>query len=125
MEGMIELQSTNYANVTDKSLKWEILKMEMRDAIIAFSITQAYYRKEYENQLNFNLKKIDELLEQNVTNALLVELMTVNIEIENSNAIKTEGFRIRSKAMFIEHNEIGSKLFIGLERRNSNIKNIT
>lgn len=125
MKGMIELQSTNYGNVTDKSLKWELLKMEMRDAIIAYSKTQAYYRKEYENQLNLKLKKIDELLEQNVTNALLAELMTVNNEIKNINAIKTEGCRIRSKAMFIEHNERGSKLFIGLERRNSNIKNIT
>ena len=44
----------------------------------------------------------------------------VKEELEKINAVKTEGCSIN-----VEHNEKNSKFFIGLEKRNSNIKNIT
>jgi len=125
MQGMIEHLSKKYENIADKSLKWELIKMDIRKETIAYSKVQCGLKREHENNLNENYYKINVLLETNPTDVLQTELLSIKSELEVINAIKTEGYRIRAKALHIEHNEKGSKYFIGLEKRNANIKNIT
>ena len=43
---------------------------------------------------------------------------------EKYNAIKAAGYQTRAKAKHIEQNEKGSKYFIGLEKRNTNMNDI-
>ena len=125
MEGMINLQINNFKDITNNSLKWELIKMEIRTATIAYSKTQANLRNQYEKQLNEQLIRIDDMIQANYSETLLNQYNTVKEDLEKINAMKTEGQRIRSKAIYVEHNEKGSKFFIGLEKHNANIKNIT
>ena len=125
MRGFIIMQIKNLANIEDCSLKWELIKMEIRNATISYSKTQAQLRKEYENQLSARYQTLHDLLEDKYTDELLAEFIYVKMEIEKINAIKTEGARIRSKAIFVEQNEKSSRLFLNLEKRSASLKNIT
>ena len=45
--------------------------------------------------------------------------------LEEINSLKTEGIKVRAKAMDVEYNEKSSNYFLNVEKRNANIKNIT
>ena len=125
MRGIIAMHCNLLKNMTNKSLKWEIVKMELRNATVSYSKTQAFYTKEYENQLSKEFQNLAETLEKKRSLELENRYLLIKQEIEKLNAIKTEGLRIRAKATVIEYNERGSKYFTSLEKRNANLKNIT
>ena len=125
IKGFILMQLNDFKNVQNCSLKWELIKMEIRNATISYSKTQAYLRREYENELHSRYQEVHDLLEAQYVVEIHAEFMHIKDEIENINAIKTEGARIRSKAIYVEHNEKNSKFFINLEKKNACIKNIT
>ena len=119
------MHSVSLKDMTNKSLKWELIKMEIRKATLAYSKTQASLNKEYENLLVIEYQELTEKIEKQQTEELEKKLLTVKDKLEKYNAVKAEGYRIRAKANHIEHNEKGSKYFISLEKHNANIKNIT
>ena len=125
MNGIITMHSDSLKDMANKSLKWELIKMEIRNATLKYSKTQASLNKEYENNLVAEYQVLTETIEKQYTDAIEKRLLTVKSELEKYNAIKAEGYRIRAKAHHIEHNEKGSKYFLSLEKRNANIKNIT
>ena len=99
--------------------------MEIRSATISYSKTQAYFRKEYENELHNRFEILDLIMESSPSDETRLDFETVKDELLSINALKTEGHRIRSKAEFIEYNERAISFFFNLEKRNSAIKNIT
>ena len=125
MEGMINLQINNFKDITNDSLKWELIKTEIRTATMAYSKIQANLKNHYEKQLNEQLIIIDDMIQVNFSETLLIQYNLFKEELEKINAVRTEGQKIRSKAIYVEHNEKGSKFFIGLEKHNANMKNIT
>ena len=125
MKGIITLNIELLKDVLNKSLKWEIIKMEIRKATLSYSKTQASLKRDYENQLNAEYNNLTISIEQQCTIEKEIQLYAIKNELLQINALKTEGYRIRSKAQHIEFNERGSKFFINLEKRNANLKNIT
>ena len=125
MKGIIEMNCTKYTELTDLSLKWELIKMAIRKATIDYSKVQANLTKEHENNLMADYIKSTIDLEKDYSEQAELKHVQTKYEIEKINSIKAEGQRIRSKANFIEYNEKGSKYFINLEKRNANLKNIT
>ena len=125
MKGILTMHSKSLNDMTNKSMKWELIKMEIRKAPTTYSKTQAYFNKEYENNLVSEYDAITKLIEKQHTEVLEERLLEVKSKIEKFNAIKAEGQRIRAKAMHIEQNERSTKYFLSLEKRNANIKNIT
>ena len=107
-----------------KARNGNLLKMEKRNATLKYSKTQAYYNKEYENNLVTEYQVVTEMIEKQHTEELEKRLLIIKNALEKYNAIKNAGYQTRAKAKHIEQNEKGSKYFIGLEKRNANIKNI-
>jgi len=99
--------------------------MEIRNATSVYSKTQAILKREYEYNLQENFQIISENIDKNHCEEKEIILAKVKDELEKINAIKTEGYRVRSKAEFIEHNERSSTFFFNLEKKNALIKNIT
>ena len=112
-------------DLDNDSLEWELLKMEIRKATSVYSKIQALLNREYENNLQEEFKLCSENIDKRPDNENETKLSKIKEEIEKINAIKTEGYRVRSKAEFIEHNERSSKFFLNLEQQNAIIKNIT
>ena len=125
MKGIIAMHTDALKYLEDCSLKWELIKMEIRSATISYSKVQASHRREYENDLNGRYTVAHSLLEKSFTDENFANVNFLKNEIEKINALKTEGARIRSKATFVEQNEKNSRFFINLEKKNAAIKNIT
>ena len=58
MKGIIALNCNFLKDVLNESLKWELIKMEIRNATISYSKTQASLKREYENQLNSEYNRL-------------------------------------------------------------------
>ena len=125
IKGIIDMHCLKLKDMKNKSLKWELIKMEIRNATIVYSKTQAYLKHEYENDLNKEYQVTSKLVELNYSEEREIQLTVIKNKLEQINSIKTEGYPIRARADFIENYEKGSKNFINLEKRNANIKNIT
>jgi len=125
IRGIILMHRESLKDLNNESLKWELLKMQIRNATTVYSKTQASLKREYENNLHQKFKEINEATDQEHSEENETHLLAIREELEKINAIKTEGHRVRSKAQFIEHNERSSKYFLNLEKRNAIIKNIT
>ena len=91
-------------DVDNDSLAWELIKMEIRNATSVYSKTQAILKREYEYNLQETFQIISENIDKDHSEEKETILAKIKDELENINAIKTEGYRVRSKAEFIEHN---------------------
>lgn len=125
LKGVIDMKKTEFENINNPCLKWELMKMHLRNYIIGYSKTQSKLRNVYENDLNDEYDSVSEKYDKDPTATLYNRLETLRIDIEKINAIKTEGVKIRSKAIHIEQNEKSSKYFLNLETKNAKISNIT
>ena len=125
MKGIITLNCNLLKEVPNESLKWELMKMEIRKATMSYSKTQSSLKRDYEDQLISEYNNITLRIEQKYTIEKATQLASIKDELIQINALKTEGYRIRSKAQHIEFNERGSKFFLNLEKRNAVLKNIT
>ena len=125
IRGIILMHRESLKDLNNESLKWELLKMQIRNATTVYSKTQASLKREYENNLHQKFKEINEVIDQEHSEENETNLLAIKEKLEKINAIKTEGHRVRSKAQFIDHNERSSKYFLNLEKRNAIIKNIT
>ena len=54
------MNSVSLKDMTNKSLKWELIKMEIRKATLTYSKTHASLNKEYENLLVIEYQKLTE-----------------------------------------------------------------
>ena len=124
MKGITVMHCKELNEIANKSLKLEMIKMEIRNATLKYSKTQAYYNKEYEINLANEYQVLTEMIEVQFTETLEKRLMRIRNELEKYNAIKAAGYQIRAKPKNIEQIEKGSNYFLSLEKWNANIKNI-
>ena len=123
MKGKIESYKTEYANLENYSLKWEIIKMAIRNDTTAYAITQAKLQRQYEYELYYKLQLLTQIEDQNLD--IVHQCDEIKAELEQINAIKVEGARIRSHSLHTEDNEKCTKYFLNLEKRKSKMVNIT
>ena len=114
-----------HKSIENSSLKWELIKMSLRHACIDFSKEKAKITHKIENDLRKKLETLNKELDVTSDNEVLIRFNETKAELERINAIKTEGYKIRSKAEIIEQDEKGTKYFLNLEKRNAKLKNIT
>ena len=122
---LIQDLKEQYSTVENHSLKWELIKMDLRHACIEFSKQKAKMTQKIENDLKKTLETLNKELDATSNDEILQRFNETKAELERINAIKTEGYKIRSKAEIIEQNEKGTKYFLNLEKRNAKLKNIT
>ena len=122
----IPLFKNKYSDVQNLSLKWDLIKMEIRGFTIKFSKIKAKRRRNEESILQ---NKANQLLEQTEKNPsdkkLLNELYATNLRLRALMHQKTKGAILRSKARRQEQGEHNTKYFLNLEKRNHCRKTVT
>ena len=122
----IPLFKNKYSDVQNASLRWDLIKIEIRGFTIKFSKIKAKRRRNEEQILQ---KKANQLLEQTEQNPsgkkLLNELYPTNLRLRALMHQKTKGVILRSRARWQEQGEHNTKYFLNLEKRNHCRKNVT
>ena len=99
-------------NISDKQIRWEYLKFEIRKLSIEFSKETAKKEKLETMFLENKLK----VLESNLNYLQNPEYIEHKNNLENIYQKKVNGLRIRSKSEWYEHGEKSSKFFLNLEK---------
>ena len=98
--------------ITDKHLRWEFLKYEIRKFTIHFSKKCVKEENKDQNFLEKELKK----LEKSLTNLQANEYyLGRKQKLQNIYTKKVNGIRIRSKCNWYENGEKSTKFFLNLE----------
>ena len=122
----ITLYKNKYADVEDLSLKWDLLKMEIRGFTIKYSKIKAKKRKTEEVILQHKANKLLQKSAKNPSDKqLLNELYATKSRLETIMRQKTKGVIIRSKARWREQGERNTRYFFNLEKRNQSRKAVT
>ena len=111
-----------YADLKDKQLLWELIKMEMRMKAIRYSKEKRYKLKKHELTLQKELQDLDnkicntnfETLDQNV----LVEYEAAKEELKKIYENRGKEAIFRSKAKWLEQGQKPTKYFFNLEKTN-------
>ena len=99
--------------ITDKHLRWEFLKYEIRKFTINFSKKRGKDENKDRNFLEKELKK----LEKNLNNLQINEYyLGCKQKLQNICTKKVNGIRIRSKSNWYENEEKSTKFFLNLEK---------
>ena len=119
-----------YSELTGKRLFWEMLKMEIRTAIISFSKNLAKFTKSREMEITRRLQMLDEFIcnyfHSPDIDQVLNEFDDLKTELQTIYTRKGNAAIFRSKCRWVENGERPTKYFFNLlERRNYNKKTIS
>ena len=121
--------SEKYANIVDKRLRWELIKMEIRSITISFAARKA---KEFRKQESYLQKRLD-VIDKSISNSCdnqniedkLKEFDKLKNEFNRLYEIKAKGAIFRSKARWVEYGEKPTKYFFNMEKKSYNKKVIS
>ena len=121
--------SEKYANIVDKRLRWELIKMEIRSITISFAARKA---KEFRKQESYLQKRLD-VIDKSISNSCdnqniedkLKEFDKLKNEFNRLYEIKGKGAIFRSKARWVEYGEKPTKYFFNMEKKSYNKKVIS
>ena len=99
--------------ITDKHLRWEFLKYEIRKFTINFSKKLVKEENKDRNFLEKELKKLEKNLNNLQTNEYYLGCKQ---KLQNIYTKKVNGIRIRSKCNWYENGEKSTKFFLNLEK---------
>jgi hypothetical protein len=124
LEEIVELK-VKYGDLTDKGLKWDVIKMDLRSCSISYSKFLAKSKRDRIKELMGKQVKLEGVISENPSDEAINEAILIKEEIEKMNAEKARGAMLRSKADWVEFGEKNSEFFLKLENRNRQVKNIT
>ena len=124
IKGMIDKLKEEYTYVSDPSLKWDLIKMEIRSATIAYSKTQARLKRQFEKDVTAELKSLEEAMSSSPTHIILEKYSCLQAQLETFYDQRSKGAILRSKVNKVEYGEKNSKYFLNLEKNNFETKHI-
>ena len=107
------LRTLDQNKITDKHLRWEYLKYEIRKFTMNFSKNLVKEENKDRNFLEKELKTLEKNLTNFQTNQNYVECKQ---KLQNIYTIKVNGIRIRSKCNWYKNGEKSTKFFLNLEK---------
>lgn len=110
--------SLDRERIQNPQLRWELIKYEIRKFLIIFSKELARNRKKAYQQLESEIKNIENKIEWEKDELLYAQHDNLLKSLEVESNYITEGIIIRSKATWYEQGEKSTKYFLNLERRN-------
>ena len=125
IKSLISTLTAEYNTLANLSLKWDLMKTDIRNKTIAYCKQRSKEKREYEDMLFKKLENLDQDVNVHLSEEKSAEFDDIKYKLERINAEKTEGIKIRSRAQWVEENERNSKLFINMEKRNYEMKHIT
>ena len=121
--------SEKYANIVDKRLRWELIKMEIRSITVSFAARKAKEFRKQESDLQKRLDEIDKSISNSCDNQniedKLKEFDKLKNEFNRLYEIKGKGAIFRSKARWVEYGEKPTKYFFNMEKKSYNKKVIS
>lgn len=116
-----EKWNEEFKNITDPSLKWELIKYRIRQFSMKYGKEKARDMKNTEKELEEKLKQL-EYDQDNIDEDMEVELeekiCELKAKLEEIAEYKTQGLILRSQANWHEKGEKSTKYFLQLESRN-------
>ena len=129
MHQLIPRLHENYFQLEDKSLVWELIKMEIRQNTISYAKRKARNLSLREDELHERMEKLDQIIchsndLQNIED-ILKEYDALKAEVNTMYEQKGKATMFRSKCRWIEEGERPTKYFFNLEKQNVKRKAIT
>ena len=109
-----------HADVNDKQLLWELIKMEIRSETIRYSKRKRKQSKTRESAIQSRKEQLDSIICNDVhqDQQYLTEYEKLKKELQGLYEANGKGTIFRSKARWIEKGEKPTKHFFNLEKRN-------
>ena len=109
-----------HADVTDKQLLWELIKMEIRSETIRYSKGKSKQLKMRESTIQSRIEELDLNICKDVCHDQqnLLEYEALKKELQGLFEANGKGATFRSKVRWIEKGEKPTKYFFNLEKRN-------
>ncbi len=123
MKENINSWKEKYKSITDKNLKWELLKYEIRKLSISFSKQKMRERRNRKETLESDLARLESLEYRNNEN-IYQEIDRRKEELNQIYQEEAEGAIVRSRVQWAEEGEKSTAYFFDLEKTNSRKKNI-
>ena len=109
-----------YADVNDKQLLWELIKMEKRSETIRYSKGKSKQSKTRESVIQSRIEELDSKIcnEVCLDQQIFAEYAKLKKELQGIYEEKGRGAIFRSKTRWIESGEKPTRYFFNLEKRN-------
>ena len=121
----IDFYKAKYENIENIGLKWDLIKMEIRDFTVKYAKTKAKTRKNEELTLQNKINKLQLSLERNpYNNQDQNELLASNLRLQKIMHFKTKGAILRSKVRWYDEGERNTRYFDSLKNHDQTKKAI-
>lgn len=116
---IIQTCGKNYEHLEDKSLVWEIIKMDIRNYTISYSISKKREQISFEKTLYKRYEELhDKVHSDNANEEEMKEYKNAKNEIDIIERHKAQGAILRSKCKWVEEGEKNTSYFLRLEKHN-------
>ena len=109
----------------DRGLKWEMIKMKIRDFTIPCTIKIKKANSKIKQDLQKNLDYLHEKIQGDDSELFIEQYYDIKNELEQMEKHEAHGIMLRSKVRWIEEGEKNTNYFLSLEKRNYCNKLIT
>ena len=117
---------SKYSGLVDSTLRWDLIKMEIRGFTVKYSKRKAKAFRDKDIALQEKLNALQAQAEKHPHNkSIIIELQAQKPRLKKIMTQKTKGAILRSKVRWHEQGERNTNYFHGLEKRNYNNKTIT
>ena len=110
--------------MTDKQLRWDFIKSEIRGYTIQYSSMKIKERRDFKLSLEKELCNIQNELHESMSSSNIDKYQHIKEELEKVEELETKGAILRSKVKWSEAGEKNTKYFLNLEKRNAVEKHI-
>ena len=114
---MIPAYKNKYNYLTDRSLYWDMIKMEMRGFCVQYSKRKNRERRNIEKDLCDQIDALMKALATNRSKENITKLYRLRSELNKIAEYRTKGAIIRSRTRWHEQGEKNTKYFLNLEKR--------
>ena len=121
---MISSLKINTSDITNKHLRWDYIKTELRGFTLQYASRKNKEKKELKLKIEKDLYEMQAQLNDNLSLANVDKYYFLKEELEKIEEIETKGAILRSKVRWSEAGEKNSKYFLNLEKKNAVDKHI-
>ena len=105
------------SSIDDLSMKWEILKVELKSLTIQYCNLKNQSNLQDEKRLIVEINQVSkQIIDDPKSNHLQEELIKLKQKLEIFSLNKAKGAQVRSRVKFIEEGEKNTNYFLGMEK---------
>ena len=121
---LIENLKESTIDISDKQLRWEYLKTEIRGFTLQYSSKKNKAKREFKLKLEKDLYNIECEIQSGMSKYNVDKYVFIKEELERIEEMETNGAILRSKVRWAEAGEKNTKYFLNLEKKNATDKHI-